>query len=133
MATGGSDPFSNTNTRNLLQHVFSPKIVGVTGSGYAVKLDVINVDNLYVSGDVYGPTGSYWNHSGGCGGSGLTGETGSTGATGYTGETGSTGATGYTGETGPTGPTGYTGETGPTGPTGYTGETGATGYTGRLS
>lgn len=84
MATGGSDPFSNTNTRNLLQHVFSPKIVGVTGGGYGVKLDVINVDNLYVSGDVYGPTGSYWSNGGG----GATGPTGNTGPTGLLSVTG---------------------------------------------
>ena len=60
-----SDPFSGTNTRNLLQHVFSSKITGDTSSGYNVKVDVLNVDNIVISGDVIGPTGSYWNHSGG--------------------------------------------------------------------
>jgi len=61
MASPGNDPFSGSNTRNLLQHVFSPKIVnGVTGnsqSGYDVRLDMINVDNIYVTGNVYGPSG----------------------------------------------------------------------------
>lgn len=93
MATGNVDPFSGTTTRNLLQHVFSPKIVGVTG-GFGVKLDVINVDNLYVTGDVYGPTGSFWSNGGGGG------STGPTGADGVTGPTGPTGANGVTGPTG---------------------------------
>lgn len=61
MASPGNDPFSGSNTRNLLQHVFSPKIVnGVTGTsslGYDVRLDMINVDNIYVTGNVYGPSG----------------------------------------------------------------------------
>lgn len=61
MASPGNDPFSGSNTRNLLQHVFSPKIVnGVTGnsqSGYDVRLDMINVDNIYVTGNIYGPSG----------------------------------------------------------------------------
>jgi len=59
MATGGSDPFSGTNTRNLLQHVFTPKIVQGP-SGYIVNQDIINVDNVYITGDIIGPTGSYW-------------------------------------------------------------------------
>ena len=141
----GTDPFSGTNTRNLLQHVFVPKIVSGAGS-YEVKLDMVNVDTLYVTGDIVGPTGSYWNPSGGGGGStGPTGPTGpqgvpgidaDTGSTGPTGDTGSTGDTGYTGDTGPTGDTGYTGDTGPTGekgdtgPTGEKGDTGPTGPTG---
>jgi hypothetical protein len=45
-----SDPLAGTNTRNLLQHIISPKIVlGPTG-GYDVKTDIINVDNLEISG-----------------------------------------------------------------------------------
>jgi len=80
-----SDPFSGTNTRNLLQHVFSPKIIGNTGSGYNVKLDVLNVDNVVITGDVIGPTGSYWNRSGG----GTAGPTGPTGPAGTSGANGS--------------------------------------------
>ena len=44
MATGGNDPFLGSNTRNLLQHVLSPKIVSDGCNGYVVKLDMINVD-----------------------------------------------------------------------------------------
>jgi hypothetical protein len=109
MASPGNDPFSGSNTRNLLQHVFSPKIVqGVTGAsigGYDVRLDLINVDNIYTTGTIYGPSGPI---SGG-------------------------GATGATGPTGPTGP-GYTGSTGPTGPNGIgVGITGITGTIGVLT
>ena len=50
----GTDPFSGTNTRNLLKHTFVPKIVG-SGSDYSVKTDIINVDKIYVSGDIIGP------------------------------------------------------------------------------
>jgi hypothetical protein len=61
MASSGNDPFSGTNTRNLLEHVFSPKIVqGVTGpsiGGYDVRLDLINIDNIYTTGTIYGPSG----------------------------------------------------------------------------
>ena len=103
MATG-IDPFSNTNTENILKHILVPKIVG-TGGNYNVKTDIINIDNLYITGDVYGPTGSFWNHSG-AGGSGSTGPTGATGADGVMGPTGPTGADGVTGPTGPTGPAG---------------------------
>jgi len=44
-----NDPFSGTNTRNILEHLVSPKIViGPTGtSGYQVKTDLINVDTVY--------------------------------------------------------------------------------------
>lgn len=61
----GTDPFSGTNTRNLLKHVFAPKIVDGSGGGYDVKIDMLNVDNIYVTGDVVGPTGSYWTNVGG--------------------------------------------------------------------
>lgn len=47
MATPGNDPFSGTNTRNILQHIISPKVVSDGSSGYAVKSDLINVDNAY--------------------------------------------------------------------------------------
>lgn len=44
-----NDPFSGTNTRNILEHLISPKIVvGPTGiGGYQVKTDLINVDTAY--------------------------------------------------------------------------------------
>jgi hypothetical protein len=122
MASPGNDPFSGSNTRNLLQHVFSPKIVqGVTGAsigGYDVRVDLINIDNIYTTGTIYGPNGAI---------------TGGGGASGTTGPTGRTGPTGATGRTGPTGP-GYTGSTGPTGPNGIgVGITGLTGTVGTLS
>ena len=99
MATPGNDPFSGSNTRNLLQHVFSPKIVqGVTGAsigGYDVRVDLINIDNIYTTGTIYGPSGPI-----------------SGGPTGPTGP-------GYTGSTGPTGPNGIgVGITGITGTVG---------------
>ena len=125
MASPGNDPFSGSNTRNLLQHVFSPKIVqGVTGAsigGYDVRVDLINIDNIYTTGTIYGPNGP------------ITGGGGASGTTGPTGRTGPTGPTGATGRTGPTGP-GYTGSTGPTGPNGIgVGITGITGTIGVLS
>jgi hypothetical protein len=86
MAGNGNDPFSGSNTRNLLEHVFSPKIVqGVTGpsvGGYDVRLDLINIDNIYTTGTIYGPSGPI---NGGGGGAGSTGPTGPTGVTGPTG------------------------------------------------
>jgi len=45
--TMANDPFSGTNTRNILEHLISPKIVGATGGGYQVKTDLINVDTAY--------------------------------------------------------------------------------------
>ena len=125
---GSFDPFS----ANLLQRVFQPKIVGTATGGYNVKVDVLNVDRIVVTGDVIGPTGSYWSGGGGSstGNTGHTGPTGHTGNTGHTGHTGPTGHTGHTGNTGHTGPTGNTGNTGHTGPTGHTGNTGPTGHTG---
>jgi hypothetical protein len=47
MTTPGNDPFSGTNTRNILQHLISPKIVSDGSTGYAVKTDLINVDHVY--------------------------------------------------------------------------------------
>ncbi len=52
--TPGNDPFSGTTTRNLLQHIISPKIVTDGSSGYAVKTDLINIDNVYISGNFSG-------------------------------------------------------------------------------
>lgn len=120
MATGGNDPFLGSNTRNLLQHVLSPKIVSDGINGYVVKLDLINVDNIYASGSIFGSGGTI-------GGGGTTGPTGPAGGPrGATGSIGPTGVTGYQGLTGPTGQ-GITGNTGPIGPTGVTGFRGATG------
>lgn len=75
MATG-TDPFSGTNTRNLLKHVFVPKIVDGVSGGYDVKLDMTNIDNIYITGSVIGPTG---------GSGGPTGATGPTGLLSVTG------------------------------------------------
>lgn len=44
MATPGNDPFSGTSTRNLLQHIISPKIISDGTGGYKVKTDLINID-----------------------------------------------------------------------------------------
>lgn len=49
MTSEGNDPFSNTNTRNILQHIISPKIVNDGSGGYVVKTDLINVDNAYIN------------------------------------------------------------------------------------
>jgi hypothetical protein len=134
MATGGNDPFFGSNVRNILEHVLSPKIVSDGGNGYTVKLDLINVDNIYASGSIFGAGGNIGNGGGGTGPTGPSGARGGpagpTGFTGYTGATGKTGFTGYTGYTGPTGVTGPVGGTGPTGYTGFTGYTGPTGVTG---
>jgi hypothetical protein len=51
--TPGNDPFSGTDTKNLLQHIISPKIVNDNSGGYVVKTDVINVDNSYQKNDYY--------------------------------------------------------------------------------
>lgn len=53
MSGGGTDPFSNTTTRNILQHIISPKVVSDGASGYAVKTDLINIDNAYVNNNLY--------------------------------------------------------------------------------
>jgi hypothetical protein len=57
MSGGGNDPFSGSNTRNILQHMLSPKIVDDGSGGYQVRLDLINVDNIYASGTIYGGGG----------------------------------------------------------------------------
>lgn len=41
-----SDPLAGTNTRNLLQHIISPKIVSSSLGGYDVKTDLINIDTI---------------------------------------------------------------------------------------
>jgi hypothetical protein len=143
MATSGNDPFSGSNVRNVLEHVLSPKIVSDGSGGFAVKLDLINVDNIYASGNIYGAGGNI-----GGGGSGITGPKGATGPSGgpigpigptgpfgvgptgpgLAGPTGTQGPTGLAGPVGPTGPigVGHTGPglTGPMGPTGVIGPTG---------
>ena len=48
MSTGpGNDPFSGSNTRNILNHIVSPKIVNDGSGGYTVKTDLINIDHIY--------------------------------------------------------------------------------------
>jgi hypothetical protein len=49
MSTGpGNDPFSGSNTRNILNHIISPKIVSDGSGGYTVQTDLINIDHIYV-------------------------------------------------------------------------------------
>jgi len=57
MSGGGNDPFSGSNTRNLLQHLVSPKIVENGSGGYEIRVDLTNVDNIYASGTIYGGGG----------------------------------------------------------------------------
>jgi hypothetical protein len=48
MSTGpGNDPFSGSNTRNIINHIISPKIVSDLTGGYTVKTDLINIDHIY--------------------------------------------------------------------------------------
>jgi hypothetical protein len=47
-----SDPFLGTNTRNLIQHVFSPKITENISKEYDVKIDLLNVDKITTSSDI---------------------------------------------------------------------------------
>lgn len=53
----GNDPFSGTNTKNILQHIISPKIVDDGSGGYAVKTDLINVDGIFAKGIIRAGTG----------------------------------------------------------------------------
>jgi hypothetical protein len=55
-----------------------PKIVG--DSDYNVKTDIVNIDNIYITGDIFGPTGSYWAHGGGGSATGPTGDKGDPGS-----------------------------------------------------
>ena len=50
----GTDPFSNTNppVRNLLQHVFVPTLVSDTLGGYNTKLDLINMNDVYLTNTI---------------------------------------------------------------------------------
>jgi hypothetical protein len=50
----GTDPFSNTNppVRNLLQHVFVPTLVSDTLGGYDTKLDLINMNDVYLTNTI---------------------------------------------------------------------------------
>jgi hypothetical protein len=50
-----SDPFS----ANVLKHLLSPKIVSDGAGGYDVKVDITNVDTIYVSGDINGYSPPY--------------------------------------------------------------------------
>ena len=107
----GSYPFSTLIGNNVLDQILAPKIVGSTGSGYQVKLDLGNIDTVYANqvgttanrvSDLYGVTLHYQYldppiTGGGGGGTGATGPTGP----------GGSGPTGPTGPTGATGPTGY--------------------------
>jgi hypothetical protein len=142
MPSPGNDPFSGTNTRNILQHIISPKVVSDGSSGFTVKTDLINLDNIYVAGTVYGPGGPIGGGGGSTGPTGPSGPVGPTGpagggASGPTGPSGPAGATGPAGAgaSGPTGPSGPAGATGPagagaSGPTGPSGPAGATGPAG---
>jgi hypothetical protein len=49
----GNDPFSGSSTQNVLQHVISPKVIPDGSGGYVVKTDLINVDHLHITGDIY--------------------------------------------------------------------------------
>jgi hypothetical protein len=57
----GTDPFSNTNppVRNLLQHVFVPRLVSDTLGGYDTKLSMFNVDNIVPPNPLVVATGSW--------------------------------------------------------------------------
>lgn len=55
--TPGNDPFSGSNTKNILQHLISPKIVDTGSGAHAVKIDMINLDNVYASGRFYDQDG----------------------------------------------------------------------------
>lgn len=59
MSSGpGNDPFSGSNVRNILNHVISPKVINDGSGGYTVKTDLINIDNIYISGDIYDSSGT---------------------------------------------------------------------------
>lgn len=53
-----SDPLAGTNTRNLLQHIISPKIVTNISGGYDVKTDLINIDAISATSLRFGNAGS---------------------------------------------------------------------------
>lgn len=47
--TPGNDPFSGSNTKNILQHIISPKVVNTGSGAHSVKTDLINIDHIYSS------------------------------------------------------------------------------------
>jgi len=122
----GGYPFSTLLGNNVLDQILAPKIVGTTGSGYEVKLDLGNVDTVYANqvgttanpvsqiyatvigspanrvSDLYGVTLHYQFLDPPITGGGGGGTTGATGPTGP-GGSGPAGATGPTGTAGPTG------------------------------
>ena len=53
MSGPGNDPFSGSSIQNVLQHTISPKIVTDGSGGYTVKADLINLDNVYLTGNIY--------------------------------------------------------------------------------
>jgi hypothetical protein len=113
---------SNSFSPSILEHVFVPKILGSATGGYAVELDIRNIDTVY--SNQIGSSGSriqdvwvntlHWTSLE----PGISGGTGS-GAAGPPGPPGRAGPTGSQGATGPAGPSGGgTFSVGPTGPTG---------------
>lgn len=107
MSTGY--PFSTLSGNNVLDQILAPKIVGSTGSGYDVKLDLGNIDTLYANiigtptnrvSDLYGVTLHYQFLDPPITGGGGSGTTGGTGPTGPGGPAGSRGVTGTSGPTG---------------------------------
>jgi len=118
-------PFSTLLGTNVLDQILAPKIVGSTGSGYSVKLDLGNLDTVYATqlgdvnnrvnqmyatvigtptepvSDLYGVTLHYQfldppiTGGGGGGSPGATGPTGPAGPAGTPGSAGIQGPTGY--------------------------------------
>lgn len=106
VGNNGTFPITNISTNYSITYNNSQAVTSVgvnltaTTNGppapYTTNVDMINVNNVYVSGDIIGPSGSFWNNGGGGGptgptGAGVTGPTGPTGA----GATGPTGAGGF--------------------------------------
>jgi hypothetical protein len=59
----GTDPFSNTNKRNFLQHLFTPTLVSDGIGGYNVDLSMLNVDNIFPPGPLLVATGSWQSYN----------------------------------------------------------------------
>ena len=57
MPSPGNDPFSGSSVQNVLQHTISPKIVTDGSGGYTVKTDLVNIDNIYLTGSIIGGGG----------------------------------------------------------------------------
>ena len=117
----GNDPFltSGGNSKSVFQHIVTPKFYNNENGESVLKVDLVNVDNIYASGTFYSPDGVL--------GKGFTGDTGPQGIQGIQGVTGSTGPQGIHGSTGPQGIQGVQGVTGPSGSQGIQGPTGYTG------